>query len=118
MGRAAVIIIFIIGFIVFAIAKAIFTGTKAAYNVIFDPNSKEEKIQAIVNDAMIRVDLAMHQKYKKQYGELQLLIAQLTLEVQSFVLEKGYNLPSNVAKQIVCEAIVIGGHATYEEINR
>lgn len=118
MGRAIIFVIFIIGFVIFAIAKLIFTGTKAAYDAVFDPSAKDEKIKKLIADCMLRVSHSMHEKYTGQTGELSMAILQLTPAVQSMIMDSGYQVSSSVARKIVCDAIVIGGHATKEEVDR
>lgn len=116
MGRAFIFVIFFACFVVFAIIKLAFTGVAAAFEAVFDPNAKDEKIKALINDCMIKVSHVMHQKYTKQPGELKMAILQLTPAVQSMILEAGYKAPATVAAGIVCQAIVGGGHATEEEV--
>ena len=118
MGRGIVLIIFIIGFVVFAIAKMAIVGTKAAYEAVFDPNAKDERIKSLVSDCMLRVSHIMHEKYTGQPGELSMAILQLTPAVQSMILEKGYQASADIARTIVCSAIIAGGHATREEVER
>ena len=118
MGRAFIFVIFVIGFVVFAIAKLIFTGTKAAYDAVFDPSAKDERIKTLIAECMLRVSHSMHEKYTGQAGELSMAILQLTPAVQSMIMDKGYQVSSANARKIVCDAIVIGGHATREEVDR
>lgn len=93
-------------------------GTKAAYEAVFDPTAKDERIKALVADCMLRVSHTMHEKYTGQPGELSMAILQLTPVVQSFILERGYQTTAAIARVVVCEAIVAGGHATREEVDR
>ena len=118
MGRAIIFVIFLIGFVIFALIKMVFVGTKAAYEAVFDPTAKDERIKALVADCMIRVSHTMHEKYTGKPGELSMAIMQLTPAVQSMILEKGYQTNAAVARAIVCDAIVIGRHATREEVDR
>lgn len=118
MGRAVIFIVFLIGFVLFALLKMIFSGTKAAYEAVFDPNAKDERIKALIEDCMLRVSHSMYQNYTGKSGELTLAILQLTPVVQSLILDRGYKANSDEARSIVCQAIVMGGHATQEEVNR
>lgn len=118
MGRAIVLVIFVIGFVVFALIKMVFVGTKAAYEAVFDPTAKDDRIKALISDCMLRVSHTMHEKYTGKPGELSMAILQLTPAVQSMILEKGYQTNAAIARVIVCDAIVIGGHATREEVER
>lgn len=118
MGRAFVFVIFIIGFVVFAILKMVFAGTKAAYETVFDPNAKDERVKALISHCMLHVSHIMHEKYTNQPGELSMAILQLTPAVQSMILERGYQANAAIARAIVCNAIVTGGHATQEEVDR
>ncbi|MXS85918.1 hypothetical protein ABO04_08360 [Nitrosomonas sp. HPC101] len=118
MGRAGIFVIFLIGFVVFTLIKMIFVGTKAAYEAVFDPTAKDERVKALIADCMLRVSHIMHEKYTGQPGELSMAILQLTPAVQSMILEKGYQTNAAIARAIVCDAIVIGGHATREEVDR
>lgn len=116
MARLLIFIVFIIGFFVFALIKITFVGTKAAYEAVFDPTAKDERISALVADCMLRVSHIMHEKYTGQPGELSMAIMQLTPAVQSMILEKGYQVSPAIARTIVCDAIVNGGHATRSEV--
>lgn len=116
MGRGFIFVIFFICFVVFAIIKLAFTGAAAAFEAVFDPNAKDERITKLINDCMIKVSHVMHQKYTAQPGELKMAILQLTPAVQSMILEAGYKIEATVAAKIVCQAIVDGGHATAEEV--
>lgn len=118
MGRAIIFVIFLIGFVIFALIKMVFVGTKAAYEAVFDPTAKDERVKALISDCMLRVSHVMHEKYTGQPGELSIAILQLTPAVQSMILEKGYQTNASIARAIVCDAIVIGGHATREEVDR
>lgn len=118
MGRAAVFVVFAIGFVVFLLIKLVATGTKAAYEAVFDPGAKDERIRSLISECMLRVSHVMHEKYTGNEAELGLAIAHLTPAVQSMVMDKGYRLDSKIAKQIVCDAIVAGGHASREAVNR
>lgn len=118
MAKGFILVIFIICFVIFAILKMIFAGGKAAYEAVFDPNAKDERIKSLISECMLRVSHAMHEKYKGQPGELSMAILQLTPVVQSMILEKGYQINAEIARSIVCEAIVTGGHATREEVSR
>lgn len=116
MGRAAVLVVFVIGFVAFVVLKVVVVGTKAAYEAVFDPAAKSERVRGIVSECMLRVSHAMHEKYTGQPGELKMAILQLTPIVQSIILEKGYQANAVMARGIVCEAIVAGGHASREEV--
>lgn len=118
MGRAAIWVIFMIGFVIFLMIKFVIVGTKAAYEAVFDPNAKDERVKELISLCMLRVSHAMHEKYTKQPGELQMAILQLTPVVQSMILERGYRADASIARAIVCSAIVAGGHATQEEVER
>lgn len=118
MGRAIIFVIFLIGFVVFALIKMVFVGTKAAYEAVFDPTAKDERVKTLVADCMLRVSHIMHERYTGHPGELSMAILQLTPAVQSMILERGYQINAAIARAIVCDAIVIGGHATREEIDR
>jgi len=118
MGRAVIFIVFAIGFVIFMLIKLIATGTKAAYEAVFDPSAKDSRARAVISECMLRVSHVMHEKYKKNEIELSLAILQLTPAVQSMVMDKGYRIDSGMARQIVCDAIVAGGHATREAVDR
>jgi hypothetical protein len=116
MGKAIGFLVFFAFFIVFAVIKTMMTGAKAAYEAVFDPNAKDARVEKLVHDCMLRVSHTMHEKYTRQPGELKMAILQLTLVVQSMILEAGYKVEAAVAANIVCKAIVIGGHASDAEI--
>lgn len=118
MGRAIVFVVFFVGFIIFAVIKVAVVGTKAAYEAVFDPNAKDERVRRLVANCMLRVSHVMHEKYTGQPGELSVAILQLTPAVQSMILEQGYQVTADIAKSIVRGAIVAGGHATQEEVDR
>lgn len=118
MGRAFIFVIFLIGFVIFAVIKMAVVGTKAAYEAVFDPNAKDERVRALVANCMLRVSHVMHEKYTGQPGELSMAILQLTPAVQSMILEQGYRVNADIAQAIVRNAIVEGGHATQEEVDR
>lgn len=117
MGKGFVFVIFIIGFIFFAIIKLVITGTKAAYEAVFDPDAKEEKVRELIASCMLVVHQIMTEKYTKQPGELSIAIMHLTPAIQSIILENGYQVDAEIARKIVCNAIVSGGHATQEEVD-
>ena len=118
MGRAIIFVVFVIGFIIFALIKFVLVGTKAAYEAVFDPTAKDDRVKTLVADCMLRVSHSMHELYTGKPGELSMAIMQLTPAVQSMILEKGYQVNAAIARSIVCEAIVVGGHATREEVAR
>lgn len=118
MGRAFVFVIFLIGFVIFAIIKFVIVGTKAAYEAVFDPNAKDERAKAVIAQCMAAVHHVMHNNYTGKPGELSMAILQLTPAVQSLILDRGYQVNSAIARAIVCDAIVTGGHATREEVDR
>jgi len=116
MGRLLVFVIFLIGFLFFAFIKIAIVGTKAAYEAVFDPTAQDERVKSLITECMLRVSHIMHEKYTHQPGELSMAIQQLTPAVQSMILEKGYRADASIARTIVCDAIVMGGHATREEV--
>jgi hypothetical protein len=116
MGRGVIFIVFLVGFVIFTILKMIFVGTKAAYEAVFDPSAKDERIRGIIADCIVRVNDVMRTQYEGGLGELSILILHLTPMVQSYILERGYQTTAAIARGIVCDAIVIGGHATHEEV--
>jgi hypothetical protein len=118
MGKGIVFVVFLIGFVIFMLIKLVATGTKAAYEAVFDPGAKDEHIRSLIAECMLRVSHVMHEKYTGKEAELGLAIAQLTPAVQSMVMDKGYRITSTIARQIVCDAIVAGGHASREAVNR
>ena len=118
MGKALLAVVFLVGFVIFFLAKTVMVGTKAAYEAVFDPSAKDERTKALVSDCMLRVSHKMHETYTGKTGELTLAILQMTPMVQSFFFDKGYKLDSTIARGLVCEAIVVGGHASREEVAR
>lgn len=118
MGKGIVFVVFVIGFIIFAVIKFVIIGTKAAYEAVFDPNAKDERAKALIAECMMAVNHVMREKYTGQPGELSMAILQLTPAVQSMILNKGYQANSVIARTIVCDAIVVCGHATREEVDR
>ena len=118
MGKAIIFVVFAVGFVIFLLIKLVATGTKAAYEAVFDPGAKDERARAVISDCMLRVSHVMHENYKGNEAELGLAILQLTPAVQSLVMDKGYRIDSGIARQIVCDAIVAGGHATREAVSR
>jgi len=115
MGRAIIGVVFVIAFVIFALIRFVIVGTKAAYEAVFDPNAKGEREQAIIGECMMAVNHAMRDISK---SKLSLAILKLTSIVQAMILKKGYRVDSVIARSIVCDAIVIYGHATREEVNR
>lgn len=118
MGKAFVFVVFLICFVIFAIIKFVVVGTKAAYEAVFDPNAKDERARAVIAQCMAAVQHVMQNNYSGQPGELSMAILQLTPAVQSLILDRGYQVTSVIARAIVCDAIVTGGHATREEVDR
>lgn len=118
MGRAIIFVVFLIGFVVFALLKMVLVGTKAAYEAVFDPNAKNERIRSLIDSCMLRVSHVMHETYTGKPGELSMAILQLTPAVQSMILEHGYQVNAEIAQAIVRNAIVAGGHATQEDVDR
>lgn len=117
MGKAVGGIFFIGLFIVFLIVKYAFTGAKAAYEAVFDPQAKDDRIRTLIENCMLRVSNAMHEKYNGDESGLSLAILHLTPMVQSAIMEAGYNVPAAVARSIVCDAIVNGKHASRSQVN-
>lgn len=117
MGKAIGLIFFFVLFVVFSVIKSAAKGAKAAYEAVFDPNAKDERIKNLVGNCMLRVSHTMHEKYSGNPSELPLAIVHLTPVVQSMILEAGYNVPANVARSIVCDAIVFGKHATEDQVS-
>ncbi|MDM0116214.1 hypothetical protein QTI66_29030 [Variovorax sp. J22R133] len=118
MGKALIGVVFIIGFVVFLVAKTVILGTKAAYEAVFDPTAKDDQTKALISDCMLRVSHKMHESYTGKAGELTQAILHLTPMVQSFFFDKGFKVDSAIARRLVCEAIVAGGHASHEEVAR
>ncbi len=118
MGKAIVLVFFIIAFVVFAIIKAVFFGVKEAYNAVFDPNSGEEKIKRVVALCVAGVLDVMEKHYDGNTKTLPGIIITLTPMVQSLILEHGYQVPREVAESIVRNSIIQGGYATDEEVKR
>jgi len=56
--------------------------------------------------------------YKPKTVSLSMVILNLASEVQAMMLEKGYEVDLVFARSFVCDAIVLYGHATREEVNR
>ena len=52
----------------FAIIKLVITGTKAAYEAVFDPDAKDEKVRELIASCMLVVHQIMTEKYTKQPG--------------------------------------------------
>jgi hypothetical protein len=116
MGRLLWMVAFFVSFVIYAIVKSVATGATAAYEAVFDPNAKDQRIQELVGYCMLRVSHAMHEHHASEPGELKMAILQLTPVVQSLILEAGYKVNASIAERIVCQAIVVGRHATEEEI--
>ena len=117
MGRGVVFVVFLIGFVVFALIKYVFIGTKAAFEVVFDPNTNDHKVKLIAAKCADLVELSMKRNYKGDPKELSIAIHMLTPYVQSLILDHGYQVDSAVARRIVCSAIVAGGYATRAEVD-
>jgi hypothetical protein len=118
MGKAVVFIIFAICFVIFILFKYVFVGAKAAYEAVFDPNAKDDRIQRILGNCYTRVVAAMSQRYNGNPDNLRLLIAELVPTIQSYIFDEGYKVPSSVAKAVVCQAIVTANIASEDQVRR
>ena len=118
MGKIVAFAFFIIAFIVFAIIKAVFFGVKEAYKAVFDPNSGEKEIQKIIEFCFFAVNDSMSEFYDGKQETLSEAITELTPMVQSTILRNGYQASYEHANSIVKQAIITGGYATKEEVDR
>jgi hypothetical protein len=116
MGKGLVLLVFAVCFVAFVVLKLVFVGTKAAYEAVFDPGAKDQRVRELISHCMLRVSHAMHERYNGQPGQLRVAILELTPLVQSIILERGYKADAAMARAIVCSAIVAGGHASQSEI--
>lgn len=114
MGKGIVFIVFAIGFIVFLILKVIFVGAKVAYDSVFDPNSRNEKILLLIDDCKLKVSHEMY-AHKEILGGARLL--RLMNMVQDMIFQRGYGkVEPDILYGIVCQAMLEGKHATENEI--
>ena len=118
MGKAIVLVFFVLAFIVFAIIKAVFFGVKEAYKAVFDPNSGEKEIIKVLGLCSFAIDDIMEKHYDGNLNNLSGLIFQLTPMVQSTILEHGYQTTREMAEHIVKSSIILSGYATEDEIER
>lgn len=118
MGKAIVLVFFVIAFVAFAIIKAVFFGVKEAYNAVFDPNSGDEKIRQVVALCVAGVLEVMEKNYDGNTESLPGVIITLTPMVQSLILEHGYQASREMSESIVRNSIIQGGYATEEEVGR
>ncbi|RZL94221.1 MAG: hypothetical protein EOP82_05525 [Variovorax sp.] len=117
MGKALVIVALFYLFIVFFIVRMLRVGNKEAYEYVFDPTAKDKQTKTLVAACMLRVN-HKQESYTRKAGELTVAILELTAMVQSLFFEKGYEVDSAIARGLVCEVIVMGGHASRQEVAR
>lgn len=116
MGRGILAVIFIAGFIVYVLFKVIFAGAKAAYDSVFDPNSKNEKIIMLIQDCKLRVSHSMYQEKEIFNGARLLRLMNL---VQETIFEKGFGkIDPETLHSIACMGVLEGKHATEMEIKK
>jgi len=116
MGKAIVLVVFVVAFITFAIIKLVFFGVKEAYKAAFNPHSDDERIKQVVALCYAGVHDVMAKHYDGNPQLLPGIMITLTPMVQSLILEHGYQVPREVAESIVRNSIINGGYATEEEI--
>lgn len=117
MGKAFGYIVFLGFFVVFVIIKHFMRGAKAAYEAVFDPNAKDDRVRRLLETCIFKVSNLMNQRYSGNVNDLPSAILHLTPVVQSMILEAGYKAPAHIAQAIVCDGIVIGNHATRLQVN-
>jgi hypothetical protein len=116
MGRAIAIFFFIVCFLVFVAIKAAATGAKAAYEAVFDPGAKEERIRAILRNCYERVTRAIRQRHDGRTETLRILIAEQVPAVQAYIFDQGYKVPADMARRLVCTAIVDANLASEDQV--
>ena len=117
MGRLFILVIFIIFFIIFSIAKLFIVGTKTAYKTVFTPEDEEfEREKRVFNNCVNKIIEIMQKNYEGKLEEISYFVPKFVPIIQKFFLDNGYKITAELAKDIACEAIVQGGFATREQV--
>ena len=116
MGKALIAVVFLGFFVIFLIVKFVLSGAKAAYEAVFDPNAKDDRARRILENCFVRIAHTMSARYDGNPANLRLLIAEMVPKLQAYIFDEGYKVPSQIAQNLVCRAIVVGRYATEEEV--
>lgn len=84
--------------------------------VMLSDKNSDNKFNEVIKSVYDSINNAMVDNYSNETGELQVAVAQLTSVVQKMFADNKINIFSDLAKNIVCEAIVSGKFATEEEV--
>lgn len=68
MGRIAGFIIFLVFFVIFALAKFVFTGAKAAYHAVFNPNNLDENAKLFLGRVWVKTDFELKTAYEMKFS--------------------------------------------------
>jgi hypothetical protein len=77
-----------------------------------------ERIRRVLQNCYARVVQTMSQRYDGKPDSLRLTIAELVPNIQSYIFDAGYKIPTDVARAVVCQAIIAAGIATDDQVKR
>ena len=105
MGRIAGFIIFLAFFVVFALIKFVFTGARAAYQAVFNPNNLDENAKLFLGRVWVKTDLELKTAYMEDGRSIQGIVSDLIPQIQSLGREFGYEIDRNLSKNLILRAI-------------
>jgi hypothetical protein len=117
MGKAIAILVFLVLLAGFAIIRSVAVGAKAAYEAVFDPGANDQRVRKIIENCFYRVNHYASTRLNNDRSNLAVVIAELTPMTQSFIMDEGYRVSSDAARNLVCKAMIAGGFASEAQLN-
>lgn len=93
-------------------------GFRAAIGGEFNPNGQDKKTKEMLDICSRFVAKEMKETYQSQTDKLSVAMPELIDGVSTFAAAMGYKVKPDTIETMVREALVSGGHATQQEVDR